>query len=72
MFKSYFKIGWRNLVHNPGGSLINVGGLAIGIACAVILYLFANSEFGYDTYYPNADGIYRLYTHIDLNGCILA
>jgi len=68
MFKSYFKIALRNLVHNPGISLINVGGLAIGIACAIILYLFAKNEFGYDTYYPNADRIYRLYTHIDLNG----
>src|SRR5436190_10055139 len=68
MFKNYFKIAWRNLVHNPGISLINVGGLAIGIACAIILYLFAKSEFGYDTCYSNADRIYRLYTHIDLNG----
>jgi len=65
MFKNYFKTAWRNLVRNPRISLINVGGLAIGIACAIILYLFAKSEFGYDTCYPNADRIYRLYTHID-------
>ena len=68
MIKNYFKTAWRNLVRNPRISLINVGGLAIGIACAIILYLFAKSEFGYDTCYPNADRIYRLYTHIDLNG----
>ena len=68
MFKNYFKTAWRNLVRNPRISLINVSGLAIGIACAIILYLFANSEFGYGTYYSNADRIYRLYAHIDLNG----
>lgn len=68
MLKNYFKTAWRNLVRNPRISCINVGGLAIGIACAIILYLFAKSEFRYDTYYPNADRIYRLYTHIDLNG----
>src|SRR6185503_15588654 len=68
MIKNYFKTAWRNLVRNPRISFINVGGLAIGIACAIILYLFAKSEFGYDTFYPNADRIYRLYTHIHLNG----
>ena len=68
MFKTNLKIAWRNLVRNPRISFINVGGLAIGIACAIILYLYAKSEFGYDTCYSNADRIYRLYTHIDLNG----
>lgn len=70
MIANYFKTAWRNLVRNPRISCINVGGLAIGIACAIILYLFAKSEFGYDAYYPNADRIYRLYTHIDLNGAV--
>ncbi len=57
-------------MRNPRISLINVGGLGIGIACAIILYLYAKSEFGYDTFYPNADRIYRLYTHIDLNDVV--
>jgi putative ABC transport system permease protein len=68
MFKNYFKTAWRSLVRNPKISIINIGGLAIGLACAIILYLYASSEFGYDAYYKNADRIYRVYTHIDLNG----
>jgi putative ABC transport system permease protein len=68
MFQNYFKTAWRNLVRNPTISIINIGGLAIGLACAIILYLYAHSEFGYDAYYKNADRIYRIYAHISLNG----
>ncbi len=68
MFKNYFIVAWRNLVRNPKISSINVGGLAIGVACAIMLYLYAQSEFGYDTFYTNANRIYRLYTCINLNG----
>ena len=68
MFKNYFIVAWRNLVRNPKISSINVGGLAIGVACAIMLYLYAQSEFGYDSFYTNANRIYRLYTCINLNG----
>src|SRR5580693_5733743 len=68
MFKNYFIVAWRNLVRNPKISSINVGGLAIGVACAIMLYLYAQSEFGYDSFYKNANRIYRVYTCINLNG----
>jgi putative ABC transport system permease protein len=68
MLKNYFKTAWRNMVRNPKISIINIGGLAIGLACAIILYLYATGEFGYDAYYKNADRIYRVYTHLSLNG----
>ncbi|MFA5971332.1 MAG: ABC transporter permease [Lentimicrobiaceae bacterium] len=68
MIRSYLKTAWRNLIRNPKISAINIGGLAIGLACTIILYLYASSEFGYDGYYKNADRIYRAYTHISLNG----
>src|SRR6478735_1313372 len=68
MFKNYFKTAWRNLVRNPRISFINIGGLAIGVACTIMLYLYVHSEFGYDNFYTNADRIYRLYTYINLNG----
>ncbi|HXB44741.1 MAG TPA: ABC transporter permease [Puia sp.] len=67
MLKNYFIVAWRNLVRNPKISSINVGGLAIGVACAIMLYLYAQSEFGYDSFYTNTDRIYRLYTCINLN-----
>jgi putative ABC transport system permease protein len=68
MIRNYFKTAWRNLVRNPLISIINISGLAIGIACAITLYLYTSSEFGYDSYYKNANRIYRIYTHINLNG----
>ena len=68
MLKNYFKTAWRKMVRNPKISIINIGGLAIGLACAIILYLYVTSEFGYDAYYKNADRIYRVYTHLSLNG----
>jgi putative ABC transport system permease protein len=71
MFKNYFIGAWRNLVRNPRISCINVGGLAIGVACAIMLYLYAQSEFGYDSFYTNASRIYRLYTCINLNSTVL-
>ncbi len=68
MFKNYFIVAWRNLARNPKISFINIGGLAIGVACAIMLYLYAQSEFGYDSFYTNANRIYRIYTCINLNG----
>ncbi|HOO10714.1 MAG TPA: permease prefix domain 2-containing transporter, partial [Cyclobacteriaceae bacterium] len=37
MYKSYLKIGWRNLLRNKGYSLINIGGLAMGMAVAILI-----------------------------------
>jgi putative ABC transport system permease protein len=68
MIKNHFKVAFRILWKNKISSVINIGGLAIGLACAIILYLFAGSEFGYDSYYKNADQIYRVYNHISLKG----
>ncbi|HVM88070.1 MAG TPA: ABC transporter permease [Puia sp.] len=68
MFKNHLKTAWRNLARNPKISIINIGGLAIGLTCALVLYLYASSEFGFDTFYKDANNIYRVYTHISLNG----
>ena len=40
MFQNYFKIGWRNLVHTKGYSLINIGGLALGMTVAMFIGLW--------------------------------
>jgi putative ABC transport system permease protein len=51
MYKSYFKIGLRNLLKNKGYSFINVFGLALAIACSLVIFLFINDEFKYDRYH---------------------
>ncbi|NJM27014.1 MAG: hypothetical protein HC859_17615 [Bacteroidia bacterium] len=45
MYKSYFKVGWRNLLRNKGYSFINIGGLAIGMIVAMLNGLWIAHEF---------------------------
>ena len=44
MIKNYFKIAWRNLFKNKGTSLINIGGLAVGMAVATLIGLWIWDE----------------------------
>ena len=60
MYKSYFKIGWRNLLKSKAYSLINISGLAIGLACALAIGLFIQDEYSYDRFHRNASDIYRV------------
>lgn len=53
MYKSYFKIGWRNLVKNKGYSLINIGGLAMGMAVAMLIGLWIHDELEFNKYHKN-------------------
>ena len=57
MYKSYFKIGWRNLLRNKGYSIINIGGLAIGMMVAILNGLWIWHEFSHDKYFENYDRI---------------
>lgn len=60
MFKNYFKIALRNIIKHKGFTFINVAGLAIGIACSVLIFIFVRFELSYDTYHEKADRIYRV------------
>ncbi|MBG6131487.1 putative ABC transport system permease protein [Aquimarina sp. EL_43] len=63
MLKNYLKIAWRNLLKNKGYSAINIGGLAIGMTCFLLITLFIRNELSYDSYHENADNIYRVVHH---------
>ena len=60
MFKNYLKIAFRNIIKRKLFSLITVIGLAVGITCCLLIMLYVKQELGYDTFYPNADNIYRV------------
>jgi len=60
MYKSYFKIGWRNLIKNKGYSLINIGGLATGLACCILIGLYTWDEYNYDRFHSQFNNIYRV------------
>ncbi|HEY0744322.1 MAG TPA: ABC transporter permease [Chryseosolibacter sp.] len=62
MFKNYFKIAWRNLVKKTAYSAINIFGLALGIACCLLIFLFVQDELSYDNYHEKGQRIYRV-TH---------
>ncbi|HSR18584.1 MAG TPA: ABC transporter permease [Ignavibacteriaceae bacterium] len=68
MFRNYLKIAIRNLKKSKGNSLINILGLAVGIASCVIILLYIRNELGYDKFYKNADSIYRVYIKSSING----
>jgi putative ABC transport system permease protein len=60
MYKSYLKVGWRNLLKNKVYSIINVTGLAIGLAVGFLIYQYVQVELSYDRFHANADRLYRL------------
>jgi len=60
MIKNYLTIVIRQALKHKVYALINVGGLAIGIACCTLIFLFVSDELSYDRYHENADRIYRV------------
>jgi putative ABC transport system permease protein len=60
MLKNYFKIALRNLKRHKGYSFINVFGLALGVACFVLIVLYVQDERSYDRYHENADRVFRV------------
>lgn len=60
MLKNYIKIALRTLKKHKGYSFINVAGLALGLACFVLILLFVQDERSYDRFHVNADQIYRV------------
>lgn len=63
MFKLNFKVALRNLWKNKGFALINIGGLAVGLTCCLLLLLYVNYEWGYDKQFKNIDRIYGVPKH---------
>lgn len=64
MFRNYFKIATRNLVKHKFYAIINVLGLAIGMICCLLIFLYVRHELSYDTFHTKADRIYRVVTDI--------
>ncbi len=60
MFKSYLKIALRNLRRQKIYSFINIAGLAIGMACAILILLWVQDELTFDRFHENGNRIYRV------------
>ena len=68
MFKSYLNIAVRILRKQKGYSFINIAGLAIGMACCLLIVLYIQDELSYDDFHVNADRIFRVVTSTSGDG----
>lgn len=62
MLKNYFKLAVRNLFKNKSSTVINITGLALGMTCALVIFLIVKFERSFDTHHEGADRIYRIVT----------
>jgi putative ABC transport system permease protein len=60
MIKNYFKIAWRSLLKNKVTSAINIGGLSVGLAVAIIIMLWAAYEYSFDKFHTRISSIYMI------------
>jgi putative ABC transport system permease protein len=68
MIKHYFKIAIRNIKRYPAHSILNISGMAIGMACAFLLLLWVQNELSYDRFYRNTDQLFRVLHTLYLKG----
>jgi putative ABC transport system permease protein len=64
MLRNYFKVAIRTLIRHKTFSAINIFGLAIGMACTIMILMWLFDELGYDRFLPNTENIYRVNTQI--------
>ncbi|MBV9962583.1 MAG: ABC transporter permease, partial [Parafilimonas sp.] len=72
MLRNYFKIAFRNLLRNKAFSFINIAGLAVGMASAMLILLWIQNEMSHDRFHKNADRIYTLNNRDKFNGDVWA
>ncbi|MGK7370391.1 MAG: ABC transporter permease, partial [Candidatus Halalkalibacterium sp. M3_1C_030] len=60
MFRNYLQVAIRNLTKRKGFAFINILGLAIGVACCLLIAVYVFNELSYDRFHTNADRIYRI------------
>jgi putative ABC transport system permease protein len=68
MIRNYLKIAWRNLINNKASSLINIGGLAVGMAVAMLIGLWIYDELSFDKNFKNYDYIAQVLQNNTMNG----
>ena len=68
MIKNYLKVAFRNLWKNKGFSLINITGLAIGMASAILILLWIQNEVSYESFHTKKDRIYEAWNRAVFSG----
>jgi ABC-type antimicrobial peptide transport system permease subunit len=70
MYRSYFKIGWRNLLRNKGYSFINIGGLALGMAVTILIGLWVRDELSFNKHQENYKSVAAVLQNNVVDGVI--
>jgi len=65
MIKNYLKVALRNIARHKGYSFINITGLAIGMACCILILMWVQDELSFDRFHENAGDIYRVIQDIN-------
>ncbi len=64
MIKNYLKIAFRNMRRQKAFTLITIGGLAAGIVCCLLIFMYVARETGYDRYHSDRDRVFRVVEEI--------
>ena len=70
MLTNYFKIAWRNIMRNKGYSTLNILGLAMGMAVALLIGLWVYNEYSYDKFLPGHSQLYQVRRNYNNSGQI--
>lgn len=62
MLKNYFKTAFRSLIRNRNYSIINIAGLAVGIAVCMMIFIIIQFQTSFDDFHPDKDSVYRVLT----------
>ena len=63
MIRNYIITTFRNIARHKGYAFINIAGLAVGLACCLLIFLWVKHEWSYDRYHENAEKIFRIVCH---------
>lgn len=72
MYRNYLKIAWRNLTQHKSYALINLTGLAVGMACCILIGLYVQEELSFDEFHEDADRIAVVGSNSSFFGRMLA
>lgn len=68
MIKNYFLVAWRNIIRNKVFSAINISGLALGLACSLLIMLWVQDERNVDGFHAHGDQLYQVYVRQSYDG----
>src|SRR5690349_3671963 len=70
MIKNYLKVAWRNLLKNKAHTFINITGLSVGMAVAMLIGLWIWDEISFNKYFKSYNNIVQVMQHQTFNGTI--